>query len=80
MIAFITFLASSSVIAGQAARKMPLQERAEPPPRCGIFASLSPSEMVLQMPLWLRWIFFNDSHRSKLTQVFFNDFHRSELN
>jgi hypothetical protein len=37
MIAFITFLASSSVIAGQAPRKVPLQERAEAPPRCGTY-------------------------------------------
>jgi hypothetical protein len=56
MIPFIIFRASSSVTAGQALRKAPLQERSAPPPKFGHRTSRSPPEMVLQMPLWLRLI------------------------
>jgi hypothetical protein len=56
MIPFIIFTASSSVTAGQALRKIPLQAQCVTPTRCRVRVSRSPSEMVLQMPLWLRWI------------------------
>jgi hypothetical protein len=56
MIPFILFRASSSVTAGQAFRKTPLQVQSVLPPGCGHRASRSPPEMVLQMPLPLRWM------------------------